>query len=111
MLRAGLTGLILASVIIIGFTAYTAQNPSADNEKLYMDKCSACHSRDGSGSTARGRALKAPDLRSDAVQNKTDAQLIELTLNTKGHPASLVRPLGEEGARKTVMFMRTLKSR
>jgi mono/diheme cytochrome c family protein len=100
---------IVAAGAVIGFTGFTGENQADEGQKIYMERCASCHAQDGSGANARGRALKVPDLRSDAVQNKSDAQLVEAIMTTKGHPASMVKQLGEDGARKTVAFMRTLK--
>jgi len=51
---------------------------------LFKEKCAACHGPDGSGNTPAGKAMGAPDLRSDEVQKETDAQLIDATANGKG---------------------------
>src|SRR5271155_5459646 len=54
-----------------------------DAAGVYKAKCATCHAADGSGNTPVGKALKIADLRSDEVQKKTDAQLIEVTTNGK----------------------------
>jgi cytochrome c6 len=55
-----------------------------DSASVYKTKCAACHAADGSGSSAMGKTLGTPDLRGDAVQKETDAQLIDSIANGKG---------------------------
>lgn len=62
----------------------TAPLRADDAAALYKSKCTACHATDGSGDTAAGKAMKAPDLRSEEVQKQTDAQLVDSTANGKG---------------------------
>lgn len=56
-----------------------------DGAALYKAKCSVCHAADGSGSSPMGKQMGAPDLRSDEVQKRTDAQLIEITSGGEGN--------------------------
>jgi cytochrome c6 len=68
------------SVIVQLFTLvlmFSVPMYAQDGPALYKTKCAACHDVDGSGSGAMGKQLGAPDLRSDAVQKKTDAQLTD----------------------------------
>ena len=68
------------SVIVQLFTLvlmFSVPMYAQDGPALYKTKCAACHDADGSGSGAMGKQLGAPDLRSDAVQKKTDAQLTD----------------------------------
>ena len=46
-----------------------------DTATLYKQKCAVCHAADGSGNTAKGRKVKAKDLRSPEVQKESDATL------------------------------------
>jgi cytochrome c6 len=73
--------LFAACVLIFVLTISTKADDSAS---VYKAKCAACHAADGSGSGAMGKALGTPDLRSDAVQKETDAQLIDSITNGKG---------------------------
>ena len=69
--------------LALGFLAIPAAHAD-DAAALYKTKCAACHGPDGSGSTATGKAMGAPDFRSDEVQKQTDAQLTDATANGKG---------------------------
>lgn len=73
---------LLLAVPALGLTPSTraADDPAA----LFKAKCATCHAADGSGSSATGKTLGTPDLRSDDVQKQTDAQLIDSTTNGKG---------------------------
>lgn len=55
-----------------------------DAATLYKAKCAVCHSADGSGTSEMGKGLGSPDLRSDATQKETDAQLTDSITNGKG---------------------------
>lgn len=50
----------------------------------FKSNCVVCHGADGTG-TPTGKALKAPDLHSDAVQKMTDAQIVEQITNGKNN--------------------------
>jgi cytochrome c6 len=70
---------ITTIALVLGAPLY-----AQDGAALYKSKCAACHDADGSGSGAMGKQLGAPDLRSDAVQKKTDAQLTDEVTNGVG---------------------------
>jgi cytochrome c6 len=72
--------LLIVPVLSLIPSARAADDPAA----LFKAKCATCHAADGSGNSATGKALAAPDLRSDDVQKQTDAQLIDSTTNGKG---------------------------
>jgi cytochrome c6 len=55
----------------------------SEGETLFKAKCAMCHGPDGSGKTMMGERLKIPDLRSEEVQKRTDAQLKEIITNGK----------------------------
>lgn len=69
-----------------------------------------CHAADGSGSGSMGKALNVPDLRSEAVQKETDAQLTDSIANGKGTkmPAYKTK-LTDDQIKGLVAFIRTLK--
>ncbi len=72
--------LLIVPVLSLTPSTRAADDPAA----LFKAKCATCHAADGSGNSATGKALSAPDLRSDDVQKQTDAQLIDSTTNGKG---------------------------
>jgi mono/diheme cytochrome c family protein len=79
----------------------------AEGEKTYASSCASCHAKDGTGNTARGKTLKAPNLRSDAVLKKTNEQLVDSILKSKAHGS--VQKLGRDRLILTMEYVRTLK--
>ena len=77
--RACRTALLLAGVGCLAVPALRAQS---DSEKLYAAKCAMCHAKDGSGDSPTGKAMKVPNLKSEAVQKLSDAELTDVI--TKG---------------------------
>ena len=61
-----------------------AAAPQQSAEDVYLDKCAVCHAKDGSGNTAKGRKVKAKDLRSAEVQKMSDKDLTDAIANGKG---------------------------
>jgi cytochrome c6 len=76
-------GWVLA-LLAIGFFSAAPLRADGDAASLFKAKCAVCHGADGSGNTAMGKQMQAPDLRSEEVQKQTDAQLIDATTNGKG---------------------------
>jgi mono/diheme cytochrome c family protein len=91
-----------AAILAVGF----AQSPSAA-EKIYLDKCASCHSKDGSGTTAKGKKLELKDLRSTDVQKATDAKWLELIAKGKGDMDGYQKELKAEEIKALVAYMRT----
>jgi cytochrome c6 len=102
---------LLAAAISIGFATLTltsfsrAQN---DAEKIYKTNCVLCHAADGSGSSPSGKALKAQDLRSDAVQKKSDAELTASITNGKGKMPTFGKKLKPDDIAQLVAYIRAL---
>lgn len=68
---------IVQALLVSCGLVFLFQTPAraADAASLFKTKCALCHAANGSGDTAMGKSLGAKDLRSAAVQKKTDAQL------------------------------------
>ena len=65
----------VAALTIVGLSLSVAARAADDaGETAFKSNCVICHGADGSG-TPTGKSLKAPDLRSDAVQKLTNAQI------------------------------------
>ena len=101
---------ISAKWLMIPVAAATLSTAFAQTgvEKVYLDKCANCHSRDGSGQTVRGKRLKLRDLRSADVQKQTDAQLIELLSKGKGDMPGYQKDLGDEQIKAMVAYLREM---
>jgi mono/diheme cytochrome c family protein len=75
----------IVPILLLLSTAQLIAAPTAA-AALFKTKCSACHGIDGSGQTAIGKSKKLADLRSPAVQKRTDAELTAIIAN--GTPAT-----------------------
>ncbi|HVT61096.1 MAG TPA: cytochrome c [Thermoanaerobaculia bacterium] len=104
LIGAVLTGL-LALAAVAGPALAAAAEPA---EALYKAKCNGCHGADGSGNTPMGKNLKVADLRSPAIQAKTDAQLGEAILAGKGKMTPYRGKLSQEQVTVLVAYVRTL---
>ena len=80
MIRMASAVLLSAALVLVNAAPAQAQDEAA----LFKSKCAVCHASDGSGSGAMGKQLGVTDLRSDAVQKQTDAQLNDSITNGKG---------------------------
>ncbi len=100
-------GTIVAALTAILFmgSSQGGTQPAAD---LYKAKCSMCHGANGSGDTAMGKRLGIRDLRSDAVQGQTDAQLQEIIRSGKGKMPAQKARLKEEEIQQLVGYIREL---
>jgi cytochrome c6 len=78
--RIGSGVLLLGALVLVVTTPAHGQ----DAATLFKTKCAACHDADGSGSGSMGKQLGVTDLRADAVQKQTDAQLNDSITNGKG---------------------------
>src|SRR5438270_11577313 len=79
-----------------------------DAAKLYKANCAMCHAADGSGNSASGKALKAKDLRSDEVQKKSDAELIDGISKGQGKMPAFGKKLKPEQIQQLVSYVRQL---
>ncbi len=79
-LRTGSAALLLAVLVLV----ITAPTQAQDAGALFKAQCAVCHAPDGSGSGDMGKQLGVTDLRADAVQKQTDAQLTDSITNGKG---------------------------
>lgn len=104
-MKTAIIGSAIAFALVLSIVFF---RQNGEVERLYRDRCAACHANDGSGNTPRGKAMKVPDLRSTEVQDKTDAQLFEVIVKAKAHSAAS-RQLREEDARRLASYMRTFK--
>ncbi|HXD34068.1 MAG TPA: c-type cytochrome [Pyrinomonadaceae bacterium] len=83
-----LAGAVLVTTLVSGMPqpsfASSAPAPQKSAEDVYLDKCAVCHAKDGSGNTAKGRKVKAKDLRSAEVQKMSDKELTDAIATGKG---------------------------
>jgi mono/diheme cytochrome c family protein len=60
------------------------QTQAKSGAPTFDAKCAMCHAKDGSGNSPMGKNMKVPDLRSKAVQSKSDADLHNIIAKGKG---------------------------
>src|ERR1700730_1787991 len=83
--------------------------PQKSVQDVYLDKCSVCHAKDGSGNTAKGRKVKAKDLRSAEIQKMTDAELLHDIAQGKGKDMDgFEKELGADMVKQLVTYCRSL---
>lgn len=96
-------------LLCIGLFAFTvAAAAQSDSKTLYVRNCSLCHGTDGRAQTSMGKALKAADLTSSAVQSKSDTELNQQIAKGKGKMAGYEGILGKKGVEDMVKYVRTL---
>jgi len=74
---------------------------------LFGANCRSCHGVDGGG-TPIGKSVGAPDLRSEAVQKQTDAQLAEVISGGKGNMPNFKNILTTDQVHSLVQYVRQL---
>jgi mono/diheme cytochrome c family protein len=89
--------------------ASSAPSPQASAQDVYLDKCSVCHAKDGSGNTAKGRKLKVKDVRSPDVQKMSEAEMIDIVAKGKGQDMDgYEKDLGKDMVKNVVDYYRSL---
>lgn len=113
MKQRSIKQLVLALMSMLALTVILLPTPSGavsagdEAAKLFQAKCAKCHGVDGSG-TAMGKKLKAPDLRSDAVQKLSDDELFQAIAKGKKAFHKFGTKLSEEHIRQLVRHVRQL---
>jgi mono/diheme cytochrome c family protein len=103
-----LVGFFMAVFLVSG-SPLSGATPQGSAQDVYLDKCSVCHGKDGSGNTAKGRKLKVKDVKSPEVQKMTDAQLIEIVSKGKGTDMDgFEKDLGKDMVKNIVTYYRSL---
>jgi mono/diheme cytochrome c family protein len=89
----------------------TATQAQSDPAKLYKANCVLCHSADGSGDSATGKAMHAKDLRSDEVQKQSDTELSDAITKGKGKMPAFGAKLKPEDVTGLVAYIRGLANK
>lgn len=99
---------LFIGVILAVLPAGAQQNSSGAS--VYKAKCVTCHGQDGGG-TAMGKTLQVADLRSPAVQSKSDAELIQSVSGGKNNMPGFKGDLTDDEIHAVVTFVRTLAAK
>lgn len=86
--------------------AFKAQAKNAG--PTFDAKCAMCHGKDGSGNSRMGKSMKVPDLRSKAVQSKSDAELHNFIAKGKGVMPGYGNQLSKQDIDDLVAYIRQL---
>jgi mono/diheme cytochrome c family protein len=102
----------LIPTVLLGFLAISiALQAQSDPAKSFKTNCAQCHSADGSGDSAAGKALHAKDLRSDEVQKQSDAALNEVITKGKGKMPAFGARIQPNEVQKLVVYIRNLPAK
>jgi mono/diheme cytochrome c family protein len=99
------SGMLMCLVTLAVPSPLQAQS---DPAKFFKANCTLCHGEDGSGSSPTGKALKAKDLRSSEVQDKSDAELAEVIMKGKGKMPAFGAKIKPDDGMKLVAYIRSL---
>ena len=105
--------IVVATLVLLLFAtrgkASSSSPAQASAQDVYLDKCSVCHAKDGSGNTAKGRKLKVKDVRSPEVQKMTEAEMIDIVAKGKGQDMDgYEKTLGKDMVKNLVDYYRSL---
>jgi mono/diheme cytochrome c family protein len=78
---------------------------------VYKAKCATCHGQDGSGNTPVGKSLQVADLRSAAVQSKSDAELTQSVTEGKNNMPGFKGNITDDEIHAVVTFVRTFAAK
>src|SRR5579863_9973864 len=108
-MRASILRLILAGLCLLALP--TAMQGQSDPAKFFKANCTLCHSADGSGDSATGKAMHAKDLRSDEVQKQSDADLNTAITKGKGKMPAFGAKLKPDDVTSLVAYIRGLANK
>ena len=100
----------LAVTPVLGTGRFSLASPAPQKsaQDVYLDKCAVCHAKNGSGDTAKGRKVKAKDLRSAEIQKMSDAELIKDVSEGKGKDMDgFEKELGADMVKQLVAYCRS----
>jgi cytochrome c6 len=112
-LRARSVVVIFGVTITLTLVALAASSPARaadDGASLFKANCVVCHGADGTG-TPTGKALKAPDLHSEAVQKLTDKEIFDQIENGKNNMPPFKGTLNADQVKSLVAYVRTFKKK
>lgn len=100
------TAAVVLGTLLLGASAA----PAAETPKTtwLRAKCALCHGEDGSGNTPEGKKRNVPDLRSEAIQKLSDAELTKLIREGHAKMPSFQVQLNAEQVAAIVQYVRSL---
>jgi cytochrome c6 len=105
---ARLSAVVLMSLLVLTQSAVCKDNQSESKAaSAFKGNCVACHGSDGAG-TALGKSMQAPDLRSDEVQKKPDADFAKVISEGKNNMPAFHNTLNPQQVQDLVGYVRHL---
>ena len=101
---------LLVIAVMMAASPAAGQGNTA-GEDVYKAKCATCHGPDGSGNTPVGKSLQVADLRSAAVQSKSDAELTQSVTEGKGNMPGFKGNITDDEIHAVVTFVRTFAAK
>jgi mono/diheme cytochrome c family protein len=99
---------VTISSVCLCRSLWAADKDDSDKTKaVYSTNCKSCHGVDGGG-TPIGKSINAPDLRSEAVQQHSDAQWTEQISGGKGNMPAFKNSLTPDQIQSLVRYVRQL---
>jgi cytochrome c6 len=99
---------LISAGILCCLALPSAMRAQSEPAKLFKTNCVQCHSANGSGDTAAGKAFHAKDLRSAEVQKQTDEELTEVITKGKGKMPAFGAKIKPDDVKKLVAYLRAL---
>ena len=94
-------------IVMIG-TLCGATAALASPADTFKTKCAMCHGADGSGNTPLGKNFNIPDMRSAAVQKKSDSELSAIITNGKPPMPGFGKTLSAGDIQDLVSYLRSI---
>jgi cytochrome c6 len=110
LVGAWMTVAVLVIAITIAASPAAGQGSTAGGD-VYKAKCATCHGQDGSGNTPVGKSLQVADLRSAAVQSKSDAELTQSVTEGKGNMPAFKGNITDDEIHAVVTFVRSFAAK
>lgn len=99
----------IAAFVFTRGSAGTHVASAADAAATYKSKCAVCHGADGSGQTAKGKAMKLKDLRSAEVQALSEDQLYTIIAKGKAKMPGYEKILGADTCKALAAYVKQMK--
>ena len=99
---------LISAGILCGLALPSAMQAQSDPATIFKTNCVLCHSANGSGDNATGKAFHAKDLRSEEVQKQTDEELAEVITKGKGKMPAFGAKIKPDDVKKLVAYLRAL---
>ena len=103
---------LVAEITVFSASAVRAEggqgSAAAAAKETFHTKCAMCHGPDGAGSTV-GKSMNIPDLRSDAVQKSSNAELTQVISDGKAGMPPFKSSLSDAQIHALVRYVRSLR--